>query len=215
MKLIDPKHEILFQTMHHSDIEATAACISQVFSNFEPIAKTLKISADEFYKFAVQVCRKAADEAVSNIAKDCKTGAIVGFIISEDLMTPYTVPTEGIDRKFEGVFSLLAELEENYRSCHQVRTGQVLHILMIGVHEQYTQRHIAKRLVKENLKLAKRNGFEIAIAEATGVASQELFRTLGFTEEFAIEYKSYQFKGEQIFISIDHPPNCLLMSSLI
>ena len=51
----------------------------------------------------------------------------------------------------------------------------------------------------------------MAITEATGVASQHLFRNLGFTEELAIEYKSYQFKGKQIFSSINKPRNCLLM----
>ena len=69
--------------------------------------------------------------------------------------------------------------------------------------------------MKENLNLAKHHNFEIAITEATAVGSQRIFRNLGFTEEFAIEYKSYKFKGKHIFSSIENPPNCLLMSSPI
>ena len=212
MKFIDKNKEILFQTMHPSDIEETATCISQVFSSFEPIAKALKISFNEFYRLALPVCQKAADEEISIIAKDRKTGEVVGFIISEDFMAINPDSLEGIDNKFESGFSLLSELEENYRSSYPVKAGQILHIFMLGVQEKYTNRHIAKNLVRENLNLAKHHKFEIAIAEATGVGSQHIFRNLGFTEEFAIEYKSYKFKGKQIFSFIENPPNCLLMS---
>jgi ribosomal protein S18 acetylase RimI-like enzyme len=215
MKFIDRKTEILFQTMQHRDIEETAACISQVFSSFEPIAKALKISVSEFDRLAIPVCQKAADAKLSIVAKDPNTREIVGFIISEDFMTNDTDPPEGIDNKFEAVFSFLSDLEENYRSGHPVKAGEVLHIFMLGVQEKYTNRHIATKLVKENLNLAKHHNFEIAIADATGVGSQHIFRSLGFTEEFAIEYKSYKFQGKQIFSSLENPPNCLLMSRYI
>jgi ribosomal protein S18 acetylase RimI-like enzyme len=212
MNLFSENTGISFQKMQHSDIEQTATCISQVFSSFEPIAKALKISFDAFYRFAIPVCQKAADEEISLIAKDPKTREVVGFIISEDLMNVYPDSVEGIDNKFESVFSLLSELEENYRKCHLVKAGQILHILMLGVQEKYSNRHIATTLVRENLNLAKHHNFEIAIAEATGVASGQIFRNLGFIEEFAIEYKSYKFKNKHIFSSIENPPNCLLMS---
>jgi len=182
MQFLAQNNEILFQTMQHRDIAATAICISQVFSSFETLAKALKISLNEMYWLALPVCEKAADEELSIIAKYRKTKEVVGFIISEDFMTTDPQPPEGIDKKFEAVFCWLSELEENYRSYHPVKPGQVLHIFMLGVQEQYTKRHIATTLVKENLNLAKHHNFEIAIAEATAVGSQHLFRTLGFTE---------------------------------
>jgi ribosomal protein S18 acetylase RimI-like enzyme len=215
MKFLNKNTEILLMKMQHSDIEQTATCISQVFSNFEPRAKSLKISFNEFYRFAVPVCQKAADEEISLIAKDQKTGEVVGFIISEDLMNVYSDSLEGIDNKFESVLSLLSELEENYRKCHLVKCVPILHILMFGVQEKYSKRDIATTLVRENLNLAKHHNYEIAIAEATSVGSQQIFCNLGFTEEFAIEYKSYKFKDKHIFSSIENPPNCLLMSRYI
>jgi ribosomal protein S18 acetylase RimI-like enzyme len=215
MKLLDTNNEILFQTMRHSDIEETASCISQAFSSSEILTKALEISFNEFYQFAVPVCQKVADEEISIIAKDRITGEVIGFIISEDFITINSDSPEGIDSKFEPIFSLLSELEENYRSRHAIAAGEVLHIFLFGVSEKYTKRHIATTLVRENLKLAKQHGFEIAIAEATGEISQHIFRTLGFTEEFAIEYRSYKFQGQQSFSSIENPPSCLLMSSPI
>ena len=124
MNFRDKDTEILFQKMQHSDIEQTATCISQVFSSFEPMAKALKISFEEFYRLAVPVCQKAAEEEISLIAKAQKTGELVGFIISEDLMNVYSDSLEGIDNKFASVFSLLSEVEENYRKCHLVKGVQ-------------------------------------------------------------------------------------------
>ncbi|BAY93257.1 MULTISPECIES: GNAT family N-acetyltransferase [unclassified Tolypothrix] len=216
MNFIDKNNsEILFQVMQPNDIEETVICISQIFSSFEPMAKALKISFNELYPFALSVCQKAVDEKISIVAKDRKTGKVVGFIISEDFITVYPESLEGIDHKFEYIFSLLSELGENYRRTHAFTAGQVLHISMLGVQEKYTKRHIATTLIRENLKLAKHHKFEIAVTEATGVASQHIFRKLRFTEEFAIEYKSYKFKDKQIFHCIAHPDNCLLMSSTI
>ncbi len=201
--------------MHYGDIENTANCISQVFSNFEPIAKALNISFNEFYRLAIPVCYKAAYEKISIIAKDWQTGEVVGFIISEDIMTTPHAPPQGIYHKFESIFYFLSELQQNYQRYHLVKPGEVLHIFMLGVQEKYTKRHIATNLVKENLNLAKYHNFKVAIAEATSMGSQQIFQNLGFTEEFAIEYKSYKFKGQQIFSSIENPPKCLLMSSPI
>ena len=215
MQSIDENNKILFQIMQDNDIEETAICISQVFSKYETMSKSLKFSFDEFYRFAVHVCKKAAAQKLSIIAKNWQTGEVIGFIIAEDFTTIHAEALEDIDKKFEYVFSLLSELDENYRSIHPVRAGQVLHIFMLGVQEIYTKRYIGTTLVKENLNLAKQHNFEVAITEATGVASQHLFLNLGFTEESAIEYKSYKFKGKQIFSSINKPRNCLLMSYII
>ncbi|MEG4918090.1 GNAT family N-acetyltransferase [Microcoleus sp. B7-D4] len=205
MKFLNKDTKISFHKMQHSDIEQTATCISQVFSSCEPMAKALKINFKEFYRFAVPVCQKAADEEISVIAKDKKTGEVVGFIISEDFLKVAPDSLEGIDNKFELVFSLLSALEENYRKSNLVKAGQILHIFMLGVQEKYSKRHIATTLVAENLNLAKQFNFEIAIAEATSVGSQKLFGNLGFTTEFSIEYKRYKFKDKHIFSSIKKP----------
>jgi ribosomal protein S18 acetylase RimI-like enzyme len=213
MNFLDKNNnEIIFQTMQTNDIEETATCVSQVFSNFEPMAKFLKLSFNDLYKFALPVCQKAADEKISIIAKDRKNGGVVGFIISEDFITVHPQYLEDIDNKFIYIFSLLSALNENYRKSHPVKAGEAIHILMLGVQAQYTKRHIATNLVRENLNLAKHHNFKIAVTEATGVYSQNIFRKLGFTEEFAIEYKSYNFKSQQVFSSLENPSNCLLMS---
>jgi ribosomal protein S18 acetylase RimI-like enzyme len=213
MNFFDEQNEILFQTMQSNDIEKTATCIAQVFSNHEPLATSLNISFDEFYHFVFPICQKAASEQLSIIAKDEKTGEVVGFIIANNFMTINSKPLEIIDNKFEAVFSLLSELEEKYLKANPNLTKKVLCIFMLGVQKKYTHRHIATTLVRENLNLAKYHNFKIAITEATSIASQNIFRKLGFNEEFAIEYDSHNFQGKKVFSSIKNQHNCLLMSS--
>ncbi|MFN5989749.1 MAG: hypothetical protein ACK47Q_09995, partial [Dolichospermum sp.] len=67
-------------------------------------------------------------------------------------------------------------------------------------------------LIRENLRLAKLNYFSVAISELTGIASQNLFRKIGFQEEVTLSYDSYIFKGEKIFSSIKESTSCKLMS---
>jgi|SRR5919199_519062 ribosomal protein S18 acetylase RimI-like enzyme len=215
MNILAENNQILFQRIQPSDIEQTATCIYEVFTNFELITKALKISFAELHSVVLPICKKAVDDELSIIAKGKETGEVVGFIISEDFITVSLEAQENIDKKFEAYFYLLSELEENYRSRHPVKARQVLHISLLGVQEKYTKKNIATTLVRENLSLAKHHNFETAIAEATAAVSQHIFRNLGFTEEFAIEYKSYKFKGEQVLSSIENPPSCLLMSSPI
>lgn len=216
MHIFAENNGILFQNMEPIDIEQTAICLSQALSTFEPMTKTLKISFDEVQGLSVPVCKKAVEDGLSVIAKDRETGEVVGAIISENFQNMISLDSlEYLTYKFDPLFSLLSKLDENYHSDYPVKVGQVLHIFMLVVSHKYNNKNIAKILVRENLKLAKVHHFKDAIAEATGTVSQHIFRSLGFAEEFAIDYNSYEFKGEKVFDSIEHPPSCLLMSSPI
>lgn len=212
MILLEQSLDISYQPIQPIDLEEIARCISQVFSAGEPLSQALNISVNDFDGLVVPLCQKAIDEELSLVAKDRKTGEIMGFILSEEFSPIESDIPHGLDPKFEAVFSLLCELDRKYRNSHPVQAGKVLHILMLGVRQQYTQRQIATTLVRENLKLAKARHYERAIAEATAAGSQHLFRKLGFTEKFAIPYSSYPFNGQRIFRSIENPPSCLLMS---
>ncbi|MBW4634162.1 MAG: GNAT family N-acetyltransferase [Iphinoe sp. HA4291-MV1] len=108
--------------------------------------------------------------------------------------------------------ALLHELDSSYTSKHSFESGQILHIFMLGVQDEYKNQKIATTLVQENLKLAKSHDFSLAIAEATGLISQHVFRKLGFREEVTFFYDSYTSQGEKIFSSIKESPGCKLMS---
>ena len=77
MNILAENNQILFQRIQPSDIEQTATCISEVFTNFELITKALKISFAELHGVVLPICKKAvrastdlvkANGIVSNIA---------------------------------------------------------------------------------------------------------------------------------------------------
>ncbi|MCP2727310.1 GNAT family N-acetyltransferase [Limnofasciculus baicalensis] len=262
MSILTEKNGIIFETIQQQDIEATAACISNIMSKSEPITRALQISEAEFHGFAIPYCHKAVKESVSLVAKDRQTGQIVGFIISKDLMTWPPERLEIPSDKFEPIFNLLEQLyrvafkkltfsppvypaypypaypypaypypaypayqaitmesnlvlESIYKSKNFISQGEVLHIFLLGVVKNYANKNIAKTLIEVNLKLAKQRNFKAAIVEATGLASQHIFRSFGFQEEAAIKYKTYKFNNKKILSTIENSEKCILMSAKI
>lgn len=215
MDILAEKDGIIFKRMERRDIEQTAELLSRIFSAKEPMTLALGISCDEFRTLAEPYCEKAAEEGLSVVAADKATENIAGFSISEDLLNPHQEDNYSFSKKFEADLACLSELQDKYKAIQPLEVGEVLHIYMLGVWEGYQKRNIAKMLVTENLKLAKSLKFSAAIAEASSAGSQHIFRSLGFQEEVALEYKSYTFNGEKVFRAIEHPPSCILMSKKI
>jgi ribosomal protein S18 acetylase RimI-like enzyme len=211
VKIVDEKHAVKFRIIQSGDFEQTVDLCSQLFANNDPITRSLKINYQDFRRLAEPYCIKAIEDRLSIVATDFN-GQIVGFVISQHLMTqpPYI---KDISDKFEPIQALLYELRYNYYiSQYYFKLFQTLHIFLLGVKDEYKNQKIATTLIKENLKLAKLNNFSLAISEATGFASQHIFRKLGFKEEVTFLYDSYIFRGQKIFSSIKESASCKLMS---
>ena len=73
---------------------------------------------------------------------------------------------------------------------------KVFHVFMLAVAEEYTGKGLATYLVDASTKLAQDKRFTVAIAEATGLGSQTVFRRLGYIErkECHVEYSQFQAK---------------------
>ncbi len=214
MTIFTETNGIIFRIMQHDDIEQTVDLSSQIFTKYEPITKALKVSYDEYQEAVEPYCKKAAQDGLSIVATN-SDGEVVGFVISEDLMTEPSSDIDETNNKFEAAIALIHDLQSKYTTKNPVQIGQALHIFLLGVKEEYKNKKIATTLVTENLKLAKSHNFSVAIAEATGLTSQHIFRSLGFVEEFAVAYNSYTFQGEKLFQSINNSHSCILMSSPI
>jgi ribosomal protein S18 acetylase RimI-like enzyme len=212
LNLLTEKSGIIYEVFQVNDIEQTIACIIEAFPRGEPMAKALGITPDEYYFFAKIVCEKAVNDGLSVVAKDKATGQVIGFCISEDLASEPPEGLEKINVKLHPILALLTSLDEEYKKSHKVEKGQIFHLYMVGVREPYKSQNIATTLLSENLKLAKLKNFSGAITEATGLVSQRIIRDkLGFNEKFAIEYKSFTYKGENVFKNIENSLSCILL----
>lgn len=204
---------VKFRIIESQDFEETVDLCSQLFVNNEPITKSLQINYQEFRQLAEAYLRKAIMDRLSIVATE-DNGIIVGFVISENLMTipPYI---HQLSHKFAAIHKFSQELRSSYFGKYQYYYWELfrtLHILLLGVKDEYKNQKIATNLIKENLRLAKLNYFSVVISELTGIPSQNLFRKIGFQEEVTLSYDSYIFAGEKIFSSIKESTSCKLMS---
>ncbi|MFM6609821.1 MAG: hypothetical protein ACKPJQ_10395, partial [Dolichospermum sp.] len=81
---------VKFRIIESQDFEQTVDLCSNLFVNNEPMTKSLQINYQEFRQLAEAYLRKAIVDRLSIVATE-DNGIIVGFVISEHLMTipPY------------------------------------------------------------------------------------------------------------------------------
>jgi predicted GNAT family acetyltransferase len=201
----------MFYIVHFDkrELEQTIHCMSHSFPQ-EPMSQALGIDAKSYITLAEIVCQKAIKEQLSLVAKERKSGDVIGFSICEDLITD--IPNfANIDSRFKIIFDLLSKLDEWYLKNYPVKSGAILHLFMTGVDEQHRGKGIAKKLMEETFKVAKNNNYTSIIAECTGVITQHICAKYGFKQLQEIEYKTYVHKGELVFKDIQDHPICKLM----
>lgn len=192
-----------------SDLEQVIHCLSHAFTQ-ETMSKALDINANSYIYLAEIVCQKAIKDQLSLVAKDEKSGDVIGFSILEDFVTE--LPNlDSVDARFLPIMNLLGELDDWYKSNYKVKCGEILHLFMTGVDEQYRGQGIAHKLMEEVFNLAKDNGYRSIIAECTGAITQHIRAKYGFQAIKEIEYKTYLYNGELVFKGIHEPRSCKLM----
>ncbi len=217
LDVISEKKEIIYEIfIEEDDLEQTIACIIDAFPVREPMTKALHITPEEFYFFAKIYCKKALKDGLSIIAKDRDTGKVIGFMISEDLISEPPEGIEMISKKFHPIMTLLNRLEEEYRRNHLIEKGKVLHLFMGGVSQHYEGKNITTTLIEENLKLAKMKNFSYAIGEETSnIVLHITLDKLGFNEKYSIDYKSFTYNDKRVFKNIEDSKSCMLVEKQI
>jgi ribosomal protein S18 acetylase RimI-like enzyme len=205
---------ITYEILQEKDLEETVALLSNVFSNGEPVTKSLEITPKEFHYFAEIYCKKAVKEGLSVIAKDKGNNKVISFLISEDLDTEQPEGIEKIDIKILPGMALLDALEKDMKSNKKEDVHR-FHIFLGGTVEQYKNRKIMTILFEESMKLAKIKHFTSIVAEPSGFATQHMFSKLGFEIRNMIEYKTFLYKGKNVFKNIEGPIGLPLMEKSI
>lgn len=204
--------KIIYSMLREKDVEQTVDCMVDTFQD-EPMTKALDITKDEFKYLAELYATKAAKERLSIVAKD-GDGSVIGFCISEDLISGPPEGIYGTNEKFRPIIDLLSSLDENYMESkpYDMENGDTFHLFMAGVKEPYRSTNVASALIDRSLGLANSRGFSCAIAEATGPVSQHILRDkFGFAEKFSVDYEQFVYGGDRVFESIREPRSCILM----
>jgi ribosomal protein S18 acetylase RimI-like enzyme len=197
----------LFET---KDLEEMADVLAESFSLGESMAVAIRLSKEDIWEIVKIFGPKAAAEKVTVIARS-STGQMVGALLVQDFATG---PPEGMNRiapAFNPIGALLDGLDESYRQAKKIQPGNFLHLFMLGVPAAFQGKKIGQALVAECLMNGRQRGYRMAVTEATGNASQHIFRRLGFVERLAAKYADFEFEGRRVFASIEGTAGALLM----
>ena len=191
------------------DAEQTIDCMSDVFCR-EPMTRSMQITPAIYRPFAEIICQRAVADGLSVVAKERGRPDVLGFCIAEDFHRD-APDLSGIDARFRPILELLAELDDRYKARHAVKEGEICHLFMLGIRQQYAGQGIARQISDANIELVQQKGFRGLILEATGMISQHIARKSGFEEVDQIEYQSYSYQGQKVFQHLEAIQSCLLM----
>jgi len=191
---------------------AMARLLAKAFSRFEPMGVAVDLPFVQIERLVAAFVPKALAEQLSVVARDASTGHLLGALLADDFGTDPPPGLEEAAPRFAPIGALLEGLDEQYRAKTAVAPGTHAHLFMVAVAEAATSRGIAGRLVQTCIDNAKQLGYTTAITEATGSASQRVFRKLGFVDALVTPYKDFTFDGVRVFSSIDGVEGTILMT---
>ncbi len=195
------------------DVPDLVRVIADVFAKHDPPAVALGLSSPEIKTIVELLTPKALEDDVTTIVKT-SDDELIGAMLSEDFGAP-PPDLAAAPASFAPLGVVLDELENTYRTFHQIVQGSDLHLFMLGVADEHGGKGVGQKLVELCVANGVRRGYRHAFAEATGLASQHIFRKAGFRERGAVLYEQFAYEGKRVFGSItEHGGTRLMVRSL-
>ncbi len=197
---------IQYRIMQPQDIDAAAACISNSFTQHEPLTTFLGISRRDFTIYVTNICQQIVNQQLSIIAE--KDGEIIGVRLAAQQQS-YKTPVIPCVQMMT-VAALFAQLHQH---ANQNDTQDRLHLIMMGVDEAFHNHGIAQQLMQKTLANARQRGYRHAIVEATSSITQHIFiNKLGFRIVNEIAYKNFRHQQKLVLKNIpEQHPSCALL----
>jgi ribosomal protein S18 acetylase RimI-like enzyme len=198
-----------------ADSNDVACLLAEVFSQSDPPAVAMGLSVAEMKQFLDLAVREIIPDGLTVTARAKQTRKLAGTFLAGDFATRRELERGLISSKFDPIFAMLEELDEQYRRGRVIGRGEYVHLFMLGVDSEFSGQGIAQGLVQACVENGARKGYRTAITEATGRVSQHIFRKNGFTDRVSISYRDFLFEDNAVFASIrDHEKAILMDRSL-
>lgn len=212
MRVLVSKDGIDYGPLDHSTLAGAIDCVSEVFTEAEPMSRFLGISREEFLVFANAVYPAMAEQGLSFVARDSQTGKIVGIRISEDYACSDMEEIPGLSPKFFPLFSILHQISEHFRQIREIPPGKYIHLFMVAVNSNYAGRGIAPTMNAIFFDYVRSLGFTHAVTEPTGAISQHiLMNKFGFQLLHQIRYRDFEYEGRRVFANIQGHEGVMLL----
>lgn len=195
----------IIASLTDGDVGEVTRCYGDVFLHHEPMTLYYRVSPDIFYPLAHVYVSLCASDSHSFIARDTVSGDLAGFVFCSDLSTDWSSRDPrmvGMFTLFPNITCILDRLEQCYREQYPFGPGESFHIFQVGTIPRFQGRGVARAMVRTAVGHARSRGFSYALAECTSPASQGLFSSCGFFEEYILPFQDFSMDGTCYFKEI-------------
>ncbi|BFG00366.1 dopamine N-acetyltransferase [Drosophila madeirensis] len=137
----------------------------------------------------------------------CKIAGVIlnGILRPGDTVLALQKLQASSDINFKKIFELLYNHNLKVDLFGRFKVDRIFDVRILSVDASYRGQGIAKELVKHAESLARKRGFRLLKADATGIFSQKILRSHGF-ELFAEQlYAKYTDAGGQVVLPVEAP----------
>ena len=211
---------VVYENLALEYLSETVDCVSRVFSEQEPLACKLGVTAEDMEPIAFGFSRCALKEGNGVIARDRASGKVVGFAISHDFLCDPMEEVHSVAPSLSPIMALLGDLYEVYNR-QPLEKGEVYYFNIGGVDHGYYRglpgsagvsgNQVAAQLFEANLAIARQKRYKKCVAMATSFFSQSLLRNAGFEEVHRVDYEGFEFEGSKPFKGMAWHLNCQLL----
>ncbi|KAL5284597.1 hypothetical protein ACFFRR_006724 [Megaselia abdita] len=180
--------EIVYRTAEKKDEEGVLEFLREHYYTDEPLSKNDGYHDAEYEDFSVGLIKGGTSTvAVLN-------GQIVGVRLALPDRKDNQV-SAAFNKKptsaYERIFGLVNVLETRSNVFERYKVDLVMQRHGLGVRRNFRGQGIAKRLLEENMKLAKEKGFSVYACDCTSLYSARLCENLGMKQTATLEFTEY------------------------
>ena len=194
-----------------SDSNDIIRLLAEVFSQSEPPAVAMGLSFGDMKQFLELIVPRVIRDGLTVISRSTNAGKLAGALLSDDFASPPDLDLSKIDSKLLPIFSMLELLDQQFRRGRTLVHGEYLHLFMLAVDGEFAGHGIGQGLVQACIENGLRQGYKMALTEATGKVSQHIFRKNGFADRFGVSYRTFEYRGRKVFAPIREHDRAILM----
>ncbi len=202
---------VKYDFLREEDLGSCIEVISNYFGPFEPINRAVGIQPEDFEHFARFIGRQALTDGLSMAATDALTGQFIAPVILKRFNQKVPSSEFALSPKLNPVFSMLESLNDMYTTTQQPEheLDDALELYIGLTPPEYQNMGISSTLWAATELVAKKFGFKTIVSSITGGASAHIaVDKLGYSVLHEIQYKTFQYSGENIFASIKETETC-------
>nr|XP_036676107.1 dopamine N-acetyltransferase isoform X1 [Drosophila suzukii] len=158
-------------------------------------------------------CAEAIHHRMSVMAVDvkdagtCKIAGVVlnGILKPDDTAKALEKLDSSGDAHFRKIFEMLHRHNLKHNLFEHFDVESMFDVRILSVDSSYRGQGIANELVKRSVAVARKNGFRLMKADATGIFSQKIFRSNGFEVFSEQPYCKYTDENGKVILPVEAP----------